>query len=130
MMVENYGDRNWKIIIDEKEYTDTLGHWGPTYRTACALFIQGPSNSKMFKSLIKGNKDDIMNGIVFKHNIDSTWTISLYNIRDNEPEAKHGGFHCGDFLRKKYNGGGHMGAAGCTVDEKTFIKILKTLYKV
>ncbi len=125
ILIENYGDISWKIITDEKEYDDAHGHWGPTFRTACALFIQSPSNSKMFKSLIKGNKDDIMNGIVFKHNNDSTWTISLYNIRDNEPDVSIGGFHCGDFLRKKYNGGGHSGAAGCTVDEKTFIKILK-----
>ena len=115
-IIKNSGDCTWKIYTDNKLFSgDEL------YRTACALFIQGPSNSVMFKSLIKGTNDDLMNGIVFKRNNDSTWTISLYNIRDNDNT-----FHCGDYLKKFYNGGGHKGAAGCTVDEKTFIKILKS----
>ena len=110
------GDCSWKIYTGDKLFSGE-----EVYRTACALFIQGPSNSVMFKSLATDNKDDIMNGIVFKRNKDSSWTISLYNIRN-----KDNTFHCGDYLKKFYKGGGHMGAAGCTVDEKTFIKILKT----
>ena len=84
LLIENYGDISWKVITDDTEYTDAHGHHGPIFRTACALFIQGPSNSKIFKSLIKGNNDDIMNGIVFKHNNDSTWTISLYNVNEDD----------------------------------------------
>lgn len=125
-IIKNNGDCSWKIITDNSEHDDSYGHWGPTYRTACAIFHQGATNSLMFKTLNKGEKDDIMNGIVFKHNKNGTWTISMYNIRENEPDVAHGGFHCGDYLRKHYNGGGHSGAAGCTVSEKEFIKILKS----
>ena len=46
--------------------------------------------------------------------------MSMYNI--NEDECTH----CGEFLKKKYNGGGHKGAAGCTFTEAQFIKILKS----
>jgi nanoRNase/pAp phosphatase (c-di-AMP/oligoRNAs hydrolase) len=70
----------------------------------------------MFKCL---RKKGIRHGLVFKHQPDGNWVLSMYNINDND------NFHCGDFLRAKYNGGGHKGAAGCTLDEKTFIKILK-----
>lgn len=115
-IIKNSGDCSWKIYNGE-----ILFNGEELYRTACALFIQGPSSSIIFKSLIKGTSDDIMNGIVFKRNNDTSWTISLYNIRENDNT-----FHCGDYLKKFYNGGGHMGAAGCTVDEKTFIKILKS----
>lgn len=124
-IIENNGDCTWKIITDNSEHDDAYGHWGPTYRTACAIFHQGATNSLMFKCLNKGDKDDIMNGIVFKHLENGNWTISLYNIREQEPDVSAGGFHCGDYLRKHYNGGGHAGAAGCTVTEKEFIKILK-----
>ena len=64
-------------------------------------------------------KDYSDNGIIFKRNQDTTWTISLYNT-NNEDE-----FHCGEYLKKKYKGGGHKGAAGCTISEKKFLKILK-----
>ena len=118
-VIENNGDCNWKIM------TDPINDQS-TWRTACAIFYQGPTSSLMFKCLNKGNKDDIMNGIVFKHRNDGKWTISLYNIREQEPSINMGGFHCGDYLRKHYNGGGHSGAAGCTVTEEQFIKILKS----
>ena len=118
-LMENYADYDWKIYTGEK-----LFNVEPIYifRSAAAIFIQGHSNSLMFKSVNKNRTDEneIMNGIVFKRNSDSSWTISLYNIREND-----NGFHCGDFLKKYYNGGGHMGAAGCTISEDEFIKILK-----
>lgn len=104
--VRDCGDLEWKLIDEE------TGD-----RKACALFIQGASNSQMFRSLIG---TDIKHGIVLKHQKNSNWTLSLYNVNEGED------FHCGEFLKKKYGGGGHKGAAGCTLTEKQFIEILQT----
>ena len=97
--VKAYGDFSWTV----------------NDRTACAMFIQGPSNSQMFKVC----KDKIQNGIVFKRLPDSNWALSLYNT-DNQHD-----FHCGEYLKKHFNGGGHEGAAGCQISEELFINILK-----
>lgn len=105
-LIQNNGDFNWVVESPKNEFNN---------RSACALFIQGPSNSLMFESC----KDYADNGIIFKRNQDTTWTISLYNT-NNEDD-----FHCGEYLKKKYKGGGHKGAAGCTISEKNFLKILK-----
>ena len=105
-IIKSSGDTSWEVKPP---------HY-PIHNKACAIFHQGATNSTMFKTL-KGT--DIKHGLVFKHQPDGNWVLSMYNINDDED------FHCGDFLRAKYNGGGHKGAAGCTLDEKTFIKILK-----
>ena len=44
----------------------------------------------------------------------------MYNVIDNHE------FHCGTYLKNKYGGGGHEGAAGATISIDTFINILKT----
>lgn len=106
-LINNYGDFDWVIDYPKNEFNK---------RSACAVFIQGPSSSIMFES-----KENIIdNGIVFKRNPEGSWTISLYNSNKEDE------FHCGEYLKKKYKGGGHKGAAGCTVTEKQFLKILKT----
>lgn len=89
--------------------------WTVNGRSACALFIQGPSNSQIFKTC----KDKVQNGIIFKRLNDSNWVLSLYNT-DNQHD-----FHCGEYLKKYFNGGGHEGAAGCQISEDKFIEILK-----
>lgn len=89
--------------------------WYVDGRKACAIFTQGPSNSVMFNSV----KDKVDNGIVFKRDKSGSWVISLYNTNDGDE------FHCGDYMKKRYNGGGHSGAAGGTVSERDFIKMLK-----
>ena len=89
--------------------------WAVNDRTACAMFIQGPSNSQMFKVC----KDKVQNGIVFKRLPDSNWALSLYNTNNQHD------FHCGEYLKKHFNGGGHEGAAGCQISEELFINILK-----
>ena len=104
-IIKTNGDRSWHLSVSDF-----------VMQSACAIFHQGPSNSLMFKSL---ENTDIRQGIVFKHNTDSTWTVSLYNINEDDT------FHCGQFLRDKYNGGGHVGAAGCQITQEQFIKILK-----
>lgn len=107
----NILDRTYENNV--KAYGDFS--WTVNGRTACAMFIQGPSNSQMFKVC----KDKIQNGIVFKRLPDSNWTLSLYNT-DNQHD-----FHCGEYLKKHFNGGGHEGAAGCQISEELFINILK-----
>lgn len=101
LIISNYGDFTWTV--------------GDDNRTACALFLQGQTSSLIFKTC----KDKVKNGIVFKHLPDGNWGISLYNT-DNEDT-----FHCGDYLKYNYNGGGHQGAAGAQVSEDKFIEILK-----
>lgn len=102
--ISRCGDCSWKIVLPDG-----------SERTACALFIQGASNSQMFASV----KERIQNGIVFKRNSDGSWAFSLYNT-DNQND-----FHCGEFLKEKYGGGGHPGAAGATLSEEKFIEVLK-----
>ncbi len=105
-------DKEWKIENSDEEIGVTK------IRKACAIFHQGQSSSTLFYSLRETNPD-IKNAIVFKHQKNGNWTISLYNIYDDD------NFHCGDFLKDKYKGGGHKGAAGCTFTQDQFIKILK-----
>lgn len=111
-IIEIAGDTSWQIILHDDDKPEH-----PLIRKCCAIFHQGATNSLIFKSL---RNTDIKNGIVFKHNKNSTWTISLYNINDDD------WFHCGEFLKEKYNGGGHKGAAGCQVTQAQFINILKS----
>ena len=123
-LLKNIGDLDWKIITDNKTYTDSHGTWGPSFRSACAIFHQGQTNSKMFNSLRKTHPD-IMNAIVFKHNPNSNWAVTIYNIRECDEKDWPGRFHCGKFMKEHYKGGGHIGAAGCTITQDQFIKILK-----
>ena len=106
MLIQNYGDLDW-VINFPKHFNN---------RSACAIFSQGSTNSQIFKSI----KDSIDNGIVFKRMPNGDWNISLYNTRDDHD------FHCGKYLKEKYGGGGHEGAAGCTVSESKFMKMLKS----
>lgn len=103
-LVDDWGDFSWTI--------------GDDNRPACMLVNQSISSSLMFASCA----DRAKNGIVFKHNPSGSWTISLYNT-STEYDSE---FDCGDYLSKKYNGGGHKGAAGCQVSEDKFIEILRS----
>lgn len=100
-LINSYGDFTWTVGFDS--------------RPACALFIQKPTNSQIFKTC----KDKIKNGIVFKRLPDGMWAISLYNPTDTHE------FHCGKYLQEYYHGGGHEGAAGAQITEDEFIQILK-----
>ena len=105
-IIKTSGDISWEIKAPHH-----------TIHRACAIFHQGATNSAMFKSL-KGT--NIRHGLIFKHSPSGNWTLSMYNINDNDE------FNCGEFLKEKYNGGGHKGAAGCTLIQEQFINILKT----
>ncbi|MBR6907936.1 hypothetical protein IKN40_05620 [bacterium] len=111
-IIEKSGDKSWEVWIDSNDKDNPH----PIIHKACAIFHQGQSNSTMFKSL---QNKGINHGIVFKHQPDGNWVMNMYNINNDE------WLHCGDFLKEKYHGGGHKGAAGCTLTEDQFIKILK-----
>lgn len=103
-LIRHSGDKEWTI--------------GEDNRKACMLVCQGPSSSRTFESLYNTN---IKSGIVFKYRPQhNDWVISLYNIDFNDES-----FHCGEYMKKHYKGGGHCGAAGGNVTQKQFEKILK-----
>ena len=105
--------KNKKIITD---YGD--GDWfiENTHRKCIVLFMQGQTSLIMFDSV----KHLYSNAAVFKRTPTGNWTMSLYNTNIND------NFHCGEYLKEKYKGGGHSGAAGCTLPESKFLKMLKT----
>ena len=109
-IIKNSGDKSWNIVLPDKDKGRS------SYLHACAIFHQGATNSTMFKSLKKTN---ISQGLVFKHSPNGNWVLSMYNINDDH------WFHCGEFLKERYNGGGHKGAAGCTLSQEQFINILQ-----
>ena len=104
--------KNKKIIAD---YGD--GDWfiENTNRKCIVLFMQGQTSLIMFDSV----KHLYSNAAVFKRTTTGYWTMSLYNTNTND------NFHCGEYLKEKYKGGGHSGAAGCTLSESKFLKMLK-----
>lgn len=109
-IIKTSGDLSWNIVVHDKD------KGRPLYLHVCAIFHQGPTNSTMFKCL---KNKDISQAIVFKHCQNGNWVLSMYNINDEH------WFHCGEFLKERYNGGGHKGAAGCTLTQDQFIEILK-----
>lgn len=111
-VINDYDAARFKRIIEDSGDLDFKVNGKP----ACALFIQGPSNSITFDSV----KDRVDHGIVFKYMPNGKWTISLYNTR-NDVE-----FDCGMYLRDNYKGGGHKGAAGCIISNSTFNKIMRS----
>lgn len=111
-IIATSSDCSWRLCIEDEDKDR------PLFRETCAIFHQGPTNSTMFASLKKTNPI-VRHGLIFKHNSDSSWTVSLYNIYDDD------WFDCGQFLKENYKGGGHKGAAGCQLTEAQFIKILK-----
>lgn len=98
--INNYGDFNWLVNGEP----------------AIMIMYQGPSSSLMFKEYIDTK---YKRGIVLKYTGKDNWVLSLYNINNDDNT-----FHCGNYLREKYNGGGHEGAAGCTILAKNFMKLL------
>lgn len=105
-------ERNTRAINSHGDTEWTLGG-----EKACAIFTTDRFNSQSF-SMFEGT--DIKHGLVFKREPDGRWVMSAYNVSEDTV------FHCGDYLKANYNGGGHKGAAGCTLSEEQFIKLLHT----
>lgn len=90
--------------------------WTIDGRKSVAMTYAGGTSSTMFKTLA----DKVDHAIVFKMIPDGKFILSLYNLSDDVD------FDCGQYLKTNYGGGGHKGAAGCTIDTNTFIEMLKT----
>lgn len=110
-IIKSSGDCSWKVMFEDED------RGRPLYHKACAIFHEGASNSTMFKCL---KNKGINHGLVFKHQSNGNWVMSMYNVNEDEWT------HCGEFLKERYGGGGHKGAAGCTFTEEQFIKLLKS----
>ncbi len=82
------------------------------------LYMQGGSSSMMFKSV----SDKYKHGAVIKHLKDGNFSISLYNT-DTKYDSE---MDCGAYLKKKYGGGGHKGAAGAQISEDVFLNIMRS----
>lgn len=108
---DEYDEKNEKIIKN-------FGMPGFTVsgRPAMLVFMSEGTSSLIFKSVMNKYK----NGICAKTSPTGNILISLYNTDRNDHS-----FHCGTYLHDKYKGGGHEGAAGCTITIEQFNKILK-----
>lgn len=109
-MYINFEDNTWHNIINE--YGDFS--WNVDGHSACVLFLQGHTSHFVFQSIAS----KVRHGVVFKRMSDGNWVMSLYNTNNDDT------FHCGEYLKKKYCGGGHAGAAGCVLTQEQFIKLL------
>lgn len=98
--IRSHGDLNW-----------TIGG-----EPACALFTTDRFNSQSFTNVFAGS--DIKHGITFKREPDGRWVLSAYNVSEDST------FDCGAYLKANYGGGGHKGAAGCTISQAQFIEML------
>ena len=107
-----YDDRNENII---KSFG--MSGFSVNGRPAMLLFMSEGTSSLIFKSVM----DKYKNGICAKTSPTGNIIISLYNTNRMDHS-----FHCGTYLHDKYGGGGHEGAAGCTITIEQFNKILMT----
>lgn len=111
-----YDKANYKSLIDYYGDFSFVIDKGDIKEPICVLFYQAPTCTYVFESC----KDRVNHGAVFKRLPTGNWVLSLYNTKNDID------FHCGEFCKTKYNGGGHKGAAGAQLTEAQFKKILKT----
>ena len=111
-----YDKANYKSLIDYYGDFSFVIDKGDIKEPICVLFYQAPTGSYVFESC----KDRVNHGVVFKRLPTGNWVLSLYNTKNDID------FHCGEFCKTKYNGGGHKGAAGAQLTEAQFKKILKS----
>lgn len=101
--VEEHGDMNWVLAGSKK---------------CCMVFTTEHMNSQAFDNI---SNPEIRNGATLKYDSSNDcWTMSLYNL-DNDDE-----FDCGVYLKEHYGGGGHKGAAGCTISNEQVSKLMLT----
>jgi len=104
-------ERNTRAIKSHGDTSWTIGG-----EKACAIFTTDRFNSQSFTNVFAGT--DIEHGIVFKREPDGRWVLGAYNVSEDSA------FDCGAYLKAKYGGGGHKGAAGCTISQIQFIEML------
>lgn len=104
-LMHNCAERNWTV--------------GPNNDRSIMLVYNGPTSSQIFESVADL---DFKHGIIFKKNPNNTWTISMYNVKTDYDKE----FHCGNYLKKVFKkGGGHAGAAGCTISNSKAIELFR-----
>lgn len=104
--IRAHGDTRWIVRTKDADYK------------ACAIITTDRINSVSFKSL-RGT--DIVRGLVFKIDADNDNVLmSMYNINDGDD------FDCGAWLKENYGGGGHKGAAGCTISRQQFMLMFES----
>lgn len=102
--VNAHGDMSWRIL-----------HYS---RPLCMIFTTERMNSQSFNL-----PDGIKNAATLKYDAkNAKWIMSLYNMDENDD------FHCGNFLKTYYGGGGHKGAAGCTLETSQVAKMIQLKY--
>ena len=75
--------------------------------SVAVIFTTERMNSMSFSAV---TDKSVKHGSVIKYDAkNDNWTLSLYNFSDEDK------FDCGEYLKQWYNGGGHPGAAGCTL---------------
>lgn len=101
--IRSHGDTNWIVRTKDGD------------RKACTIITTDRFNSISFK-MFRGT--DIVHGLVFKVDTNNDKIVmSMYNVNENEE------FDCGAWLKENYAGGGHKGAAGCTLSRDQFIEM-------
>lgn len=101
--LEEHGDMNWTLAGN---------------RRCCMVFTTEKMNSLSFGSI---SDPKIKNGAILKYDAaNDCWTMSLYNFDDNDD------FDCGVYLKEHYGGGGHKGAAGCTISNEQVSQLMLT----
>lgn len=111
IILEYDRERNTRDINSHGDTSWTIGG-----EKACAIFTIDRLNSQSFTRVFAGT--DIEHGLVFKREHDGSWTLSAYNV------SEESGFDCGAYLKANYGGGGHKGAAGCTLSQDQVIGML------
>ena len=111
IILEYDRERNTRDINSHGDTSWTIGG-----EKACAIFTIDRLNSQSFTRVFAGT--DIEHGLVFKREHDGSWTLSAYNV------SEESGFDCGAYLKANYGGGGHRGAAGCTLTQDQLIGML------
>lgn len=108
--IEKYTSEKYERMLKISDKT-----WNAGGEKAVVVFGDNARTS-IYKSL---RNTDVVHGISFKRLENGNWKVGLYNINDDCE------FDCGQYLKEKYQGGGHKGAAGCVIEEDKFIEILK-----
>ena len=104
--IKSHGDTEWRVRTMDGD------------RKACAIITTDRFNSLSFK-MFQGT--DIVHGLVFKVDANNNKIVmSMYNVNENDE------FDCGAWLKENYAGGGHKGAAGCTLSRDQFIEMFRS----
>lgn len=105
-IILKYLERTWKSACKMYSFEVRVDN---KYHGICLLTTEFTSN--VFNSISKDY--DVV--ICCNRKSPDIFNIGMYKDPDKCPE-----FNCGDYLREKYNGGGHKCSSGCTLNLEQF----------